>query len=90
MLIEALINLLYSVFSLLTAVINIPSLPETVMESMDTFFGYVQAGVGILAAYSHIGYLLVLFGIIIAVDIGILVYKFVMWVIKKIPFLGIE
>lgn len=90
MLVESLLNLLYSVFSLLTTPISIPQLPETVTESMNTFFDYVQAGVGILAAYTHIGYLLVLFGIIIAVDIGILLYKFVMWVIKKIPFLGIE
>ena len=90
MLIEGLLNLLYSVFALLTSVINIPSLPDNVMTSMNEFFEYVQAGVGILAAYSHVNYLLLLFGIIISVDIGILVYKFVMWVIKKIPFLGIK
>lgn len=90
MLIETLLTVLYNVFSLLTSPISIPQLPENVTTALTTFFDYLQAGVGILAAYTHIGYLLTLFGIIIAVDIGIQLYKFVMWVIKKIPFLGIE
>lgn len=69
---------------------EIPKLPPTVYEYVEQFFGYLEVGAGILANYVHLPYLMTLFTIILAVDGAILIYHLVMWILKKIPVLGIE
>lgn len=90
MIIETLINLIYKVFALLTSPIQIDKLPESVSNALATGLEYISAGFGVVGQFTHLSYLLVLFGIILTVDVAFMVYKVVMWVIKKIPFLGIE
>lgn len=90
MVIEALMNLLLKLFSVLTSAINIPALPEQVNTFMAEALGYIRTGVQLLGCFTNIEYLLILFGLIIAIDVGIAVYHFVMWVLKKIPMLGIS
>lgn len=90
MIIEGVINVLLAVFRALTAPINIASMPEGVRDALETALEYISAGFGIVGQFTHLSYLVVLFGLILAVDAGVLIYKIVMWVIKKIPFLGIE
>lgn len=90
MIVEALMNLLLSVFRLLTSPINIPSMPDEVATYLANFLEYIEMGLRIVAVYTPLEYLLVLFGIIIAIDVGLAVYHFVMWVLKKIPMLGIS
>lgn len=90
MIIELLLDMLYGIFSLLTVPINIPDLPPEMQSYIDTMFTYIQAGAGIVANYMPLAFMLTLFGVILAVDIGIKLYHFVMWILKKIPMLGIE
>lgn len=90
MIIEMLLNALYGVFKVLTTPINIPDFPEQGLEYVNQFFDYLEMGAGILANYTPLGYLMILFGVLIAVDVGILLYHFVMWIIRKIPMLGMS
>lgn len=90
MIIELLLDALYSVFKVLTTPINIPQMPMETEQYIAQFFDYLEMGAGILANYSPFGYLMVLFGVLIAVDIGIMLYHFVMWIIRKIPLAGIS
>lgn len=89
MIIELLLNILKNVLNLLL-VFKIPSLPSEVTGYIDTLFGYLETGASILANYTPLSYLLVLFGIILAVDVAIQIYHFVMWIIRKIPLLGMS
>lgn len=90
MIIELLLEALYNVFSLLTMAIDIPPMPDEAMTYVTQFFDYLTMGAGILANYSPFSYLMVLLGVIIAVDVGILLYHFVMWIIRKIPMAGMS
>ena len=90
MIVEALMNLLYGLLEWLTAPFNIPLLPPEVSEILRTVLDYLKVGFGILANYTHLDYLFTLFGIVLAFDAGLLGYKFVMWVLRKIPVLGIK
>lgn len=90
MLINSIMNILLSVLRLFLSPINIPQLPDSAIQSINDMFGYIQAGAGILANYTDLGYLLTLFGVIIAIDVGIKIYHFVMWVIRKIPMAGMS
>ena len=90
MIIEMLLNAIYNVFKVLTTPINIPDLPQTALDYVNQFFDYMVMGAGILANYTPFTYLMSVFGILLAVDVGILLYHFVMWVIRKIPMLGMS
>lgn len=89
MIIELLLDALYGIMSTLM-VIEIPSLPTEVQGYIDTAFDYIVAGAGIVANYTPLDYLMILFGLLLAIDAGIMVYHFVMWIIKKIPMAGMS
>lgn len=90
MIIELLLEALYGVFNVLTLPINIPPMPDGAMEYINQFFDYLVMGAGILANYTPFAYLMTLFGVIIAVDVGLMLYHFVMWIIRKIPMAGMS
>lgn len=90
MLIDFLIDMVFGLVSTLLSAFNIPALPPELMTVVDAVVGYVQMGIAILSNYCHIGYLLTLFGIVIAVDTAVLGYRFIMWILRKIPMLGIN
>lgn len=89
MIIEMLLNAIYGIMNTLL-VIELPKMPSQAMEYINTAFDYISAGAGLLANYVYLDYLLVLFFLLVAVDGGIMVYHFVMWIIKKIPMLGMS
>lgn len=90
MIIKALLDLLFGVFSVLTLPINIPPLPDTAFSAITNVTQYIVTGVAILGCYVDISYLWILFMLVISIDIGIGVYRFVMYIIRKIPFFGIK
>ena len=88
MITSAFLSLVYGFINILTLPINLPNFSDAILDILEEIVGYMQAGVGIIANYTDFGYLLSLFGIVLAIDIGIKIYKFVMWVLRKIPVLG--
>lgn len=89
MILEMLLTLLKNLLNLLL-VFKIPSLPDDALNYIETIFTYLESGASILANYTPLAYLLVLFGIIVAIDIAIGIYHFVMWILKKIPVISIS
>lgn len=89
MIIEMLLDLIYNIFNLML-VFEIPRLPDGVTGFVEQAFDYIVSAVGIVANYTHMEYLLTLFAVIIAIDVAIAIYHFIMWILKKIPMLGIE
>ena len=90
MIIEALMQVVFVLFELLTSPISIPSLPDEVHSFLNSALVYLENGISILSNYVDLSYLSILIGIVLAVDAGLLIYKLVMWIIRKIPMLGIE
>ena len=90
MLVESLLDLIYNLLDTLFTPINLPSLPASLSTIIDTLCSYISDGLALVANWTHLQYLLALFGIVAAVDVGILLYKLIMWILKKIPMLGIE
>lgn len=90
MIISGVLDILYSIFSVLTLPIDLPEMPNQIRTYINQLVSYMNTGYKILNVYLPMDYIMLLFGIIIAVDIGINLYKFVMWVIKKIPMLNIS
>lgn len=89
MIISGLLTIILKVLDTLL-IFTIPSLPNEIYGYLEKFFGYLESGASILANYTPLPYLLTLFGIILVVDASIMIYHFVIWVLKKVPFVGIE
>lgn len=89
MIIETIMTCIKNVLNILL-VLEIPNLPAQVFDYVNTLFDYMVAGASILANYTPLSYLLVLFGVLLAVDTGLMLYKFVMWIIRKIPVASIS
>lgn len=82
-------------FQLVTGIINLipfslPGLPDGVAAILDTFKIYLMSGMGMIKSYTHWNYLTTLLVIVIAMDGVFYGYKFVMWIIRKIPALSIK
>lgn len=85
MIVEAILNIIYSLFDSLTSAINLPDLPDEVGQIMLKVGEYTSVGIAILANYVNMPYLLSLLGIVVSVEIGIHVYDYIMWLIRKLP-----
>lgn len=90
MIVEGLLHLIYWLLSLLLAPITIESLPEGVSDAVSWATTYISQGLSILAAFTHLGYLLTLFSFVIIIDISMILYKFIRWLLRKIPMVEID
>lgn len=90
MIIEMFLDVIYTVFEFLTRIIDIPDIPEQAQEYINWITAYFAIGAKIVAAYTPYEYLLILFGVVMAVDVGVMIYHLVMWILQKIPFASVQ
>ena len=90
MIVKLLFDIIYALLSVLTLGFSLPGMPVKVVEIFAIVLDYITSGIAIVSAYVDFDYLLVLFGIIVAVDTVVISYKVIMWIIRKIPLLGIN
>lgn len=89
MIIQSLARLIFNIINLATMGLSLPTMPTNLLEVIDQFSEYIISSLGIVAAYCNLNYVWFLFKMIISVDITIMSYRFIMWVLKKVPFLSI-
>ena len=80
------------VFKLLSAVIyqfNVPPAPDDFLNAIDDFLGYLDMASNLISLILPINLapFFAITGVIMVVEHG---YPFIMWVLRKIPFLGIQ
>lgn len=90
MIIEKLLDLLSVLLEKILGVFDIPELPPEVDQVVSTFVEYLTTGIAILQNYTHMDYLLTLFGIVVAFEVCVAAYHGIMWVLRKIPMFGIS
>lgn len=90
MIIQLLMSVCLNVISLLTSPINLPPLPSGVEDSLSYYIDFLTGGINILSCYFNLTYLLTLLGVVLLVDGALLLYKMVMWILRKIPALSIR
>lgn len=92
MIIKALLDLIYSVLSLLL-VFELPKFPDSIMNVMGQFPQYIGTGLSVLRAFiggEAMGILGILLGLVLAMNAAYLVYSLVFYVIRKIPMLNVR
>lgn len=89
MVIESLMSLVYKLLSVVISPVNIPGLDESAQSSISDFIGWLASAGGFFKLVLPINFTayFVIFFALFAWDH---LYPFIMWVLRKIPFLGIE
>lgn len=82
-------------FTLVTGIIglipfNIPSFPADVSTYLETFKGYIFQGIGFIKFFLPWSYIVLLLKIVLGIVIALELYKFVMWILRKIPMLNMK
>ena len=90
MILESVFNLFKSTIKLIFAWINIPAAPEEVTTVIDTMITYMRSGIGFLFLFFNMDLVKIMIPFVLIVANFEEVYKLVMFVLRKIPFLGIE
>lgn len=90
MILESVFNLFSSAIKLIFAWIQLPDLPPEVESYIAIMFDYIEGGIGFLFLVFNMDLVKVLLPLVIAVANFDKVYKLVLFVLRKIPFLGIK
>lgn len=90
MIIEGLLSVIKKLLMLLLSPIDIPSLPLGVQEVITKGMNYIIDGLGIFAAFTHYQFIMALISIVLVIEAAFLIYKFVLWLLRKIPAALIE
>lgn len=91
MLVESLFN---GVTSLIDGILNLldvlPEFPEDLVTSMDSFFFLIFDNLSLLGFFVRLDTVKILIPLVIVVMNFEDIYAFVMWILRKIPFIGVE
>lgn len=89
LIIESVLNLFASALKLIFGWINFPDLPIEISSIIDQVFQYMQSAMGLVFLFVPMPLVRILLPLVVVVANFDKVYKLVMFVIRKIPFLGI-
>lgn len=90
MIIQGLLSVVSTLIHLLFGFVNIPAMPEAIETSVDYVFDLLFNGVQFLGFVMHWEVVKVCLPVLLAVLLFEDVYYLVMWILRKLPFLGIE
>lgn len=90
MILESVFNLVSTLLQLVFGWINLPSMPESIMSVIDELFELVRGSIGIMSIFVDMHMVKILLPVLLVVVNFDEVWKWTMFIVKKIPFLGIE
>lgn len=87
---NTLLNGLYFIIDFLFGWINIPQVPDTLIYSINSFLNLIFDNLSLLGFFVRPTTLKILVPLIIIVINFKYIYKFIMWFLKKLPFINIK
>lgn len=83
-------KLLTFVTDTLFSVIDLPIVPSGLNDSVQTMFSYMREGMGIINFFCPLNLISPAIDLFLSVWLVVNGYQIIMWILKKIPMLGIE
>lgn len=90
MIIKGLFSLIISLLNIVFGWVNLPAMPQAVDDAFNLLLSYMGAGIGFVWLIVPREMVLVVVPVILVLSNFDKLYTVVMWVLRKIPFLGIE
>lgn len=88
--IKLLKKLVSLILSPLIALIDFPVVPDGLAAYIDKFIGYLKSAMGFVYYFLPMELVKSLISFVIAVELFMFGYHIIMWILRKIPMLGIE
>ena len=90
MLVKLLFQLVIGLLNIVFGWVNFPDMPEAIVSALDTLLNAISSGLSFLWLIVPRELVLVLLPVILVVENFDKLYSVVMWILKKIPFLGMK
>ena len=90
MILEAVLNLVKNLLFICFGWISIPAFPEGLTSSIDTFLDLIFNNLTLLGFFVRPATIMIVIPILIILLNFEEVYKITMWILRKIPFLGLQ
>lgn len=90
MLVELLFSFVIGFLELIFGWVSFPQMPVQVTEAVDMLFEYMAQGIGFVWLIVPKELVLVVLPVILVVENFDKLYSVIMWIVKKIPFLGMQ
>ncbi len=91
MIIKALLQVVLSILDVLLGLLpSVPSFPESVTDILDTCLTYFEAGLAMLSNFVYMDVVVTLIDLFLAMVAFKEIWRFIWWIVRKIPFLGVE
>lgn len=90
MIIKGLLNLILSLLEILFGWVAFPPMPDAVVLAINTLMGYIADAVGFLWLIVPRELVIVGIPIILVLENFDKLYSVIMWILRKIPFLGLQ
>lgn len=90
MIIEAVLNLILAFLRLVLLPVRIENIPSDILTVLATLTGYLIEGGRVLAAYTHAVYLTTLLAFVVSLSVIRNTWRFIRFVLRKIPFINVE
>ena len=90
MILEALLNVVFGLLKIVFGWINIPAFPEGLANSINIFLSLIFDNITLLGFFIRPATLTICIPILIILLNFEDVYKITMWILRKIPFLGLK
>lgn len=90
MLIQTVLNLIAGLFRLLLLPFRVANISNDLQAKILLVIDYLADGAAVVQSYTDFSFLLFLLGFCVTVEVLDNGYHFVMWILRKIPFLGID
>lgn len=90
MIIEALFNFVIGFLNLVFGWVNFPDMPQEVSTALETVLEAIEGAMGFIWLIVPRGLVVVVLPVVLIVVNFDKLYSVVMWILKKIPFLGMQ
>lgn len=90
MIIKSLFDIVSRLILWVLSLINLPDMPDMIVDVLEQLKSYLLQGANILSLFVNWDLLVLLCSTCLIVIIARETYSLLMWVIQKIPFLGIK
>lgn len=88
MIIKAFLDVSYFLITLLFSWVHIPQLPSSITNTVDSIFNYIGIGLRFVLIFFDMDFLFACLPILIILINFEHVYKFLMFILRKVPFLN--
>ena len=90
MIIKGLLELIFGLLQIVFAPINLPDLPEAIQNVLDGLVDVLGSAVGLFAIFFDMSVVRVLIPLVIVIVNFERVWNLILFILRKIPFIGIE